>query len=71
MSDKKYYVKNASVMMGSYNLPTKGNKNKPLSLILARGETSRALLEAEYLATEVQRGLQRRDLINVTAMMNR
>ena len=66
----KYYVKSNGQMMGSYNLPTVDAKGRRLSLIITRNEISRPLTEAEFNSREIQKGIDNRDLIDVSAKMN-
>lgn len=67
MSAAKYFVKNRSKGMASFNLVSVGNKGRRLSLILSRNETSRALTQEELNSPEVQNGLKAHDLLDVTA----
>ena len=69
MSAKRYFVKNRSQTMGCYNLSSKDQKGRRLSLILARNDVSRALNEGEFRSPEVQKGLQVRKLLDVTKKM--
>ena len=67
----KYFVKSAGQMMGSYNLPTVDAKGRKLSLIITRNEVSRPLTEDEFNSREIQKGIENRDLIDVTRQMSK
>lgn len=62
----KKKVRKVGKMQLSYNLPTKDGKGRRLSLILARGDVSRALTEEEFQSPEIQKGLKERDLLDWT-----
>ena len=66
----EFYVRNAASMMRCYNLPTVSTSGKRLSLILGRKEVSRPLTQDEFDSMEVQKGLQKRELLDVTRKMN-
>jgi len=66
----KYYVKNRAHTMGCYNLSSKNEKGGRLSIVLARNEVSRALTQEEFNSPEVQKGLKKRSLLNVSKKMN-
>ena len=65
------YVKSVAQMMGAYNLPTTDAKGKRQSIILSRGEVSRPLTEDEFNSREIQKGIENRDLIDVTRQMSK
>lgn len=65
-----YYVKNTSAMMITCNLPTKDDKGRPKSLILARGDVSRALTKEEFDSAEIQKAIRNRELTDVTKKMS-
>ena len=72
MAEKgKYYVRSVAKTIVCYNLPTKTPRGKPASLIMGRGDTSRALTEKEFRCPEVQKGLKGRDLLDVTRQMSK
>jgi hypothetical protein len=71
MATEKYFVKSIALMMVAYNLPTTDSKGRRLSLILSRGDVSRALTEDEFNSPEVQKGLKGRDLLDVTSKMTK
>lgn len=66
----KYYVKNRAHMMGCYNLSSKNENGGRLSVVLARNEVSRALTQEEFNSPEIQKGLKKRSLLNVSKKMN-
>jgi len=69
--DNKYYVKNISRMMLCLNLATKNEKGQRESLILSKNEVSRPLTKAQFESPEIQKALEHRALLDVSAKMRK
>jgi len=66
----KYFVKNVGSTMNVYNLVSRDQSGKRMSLILAKGEVSRGLNYSELNSVEVQKALAAKELVNVSARVN-
>lgn len=71
MSANKRYVKSIASMQLCYNLVSTDQRGRKMSVILTRGDVSRALTEEEFKSPEIQNGLKARNLLDWTAKVSK
>lgn len=65
----EHFIKNIGTTQAVFNLPKKEGKRQTLHL--SRGEVSRPLTDEEFHSAEVQKGISKRQIMDITRLKQR